>query len=385
MARLKSDNIQWESIPSVKQLMKELNIKRITYSAVIFIFFEILNLVNQPFHDLYFDGGVYTNIGAYHRIGTIILFAGNFLYLIITRVFYKKILQNNVLTKVTYLSYWSMIVIGMTPFLIRDIIVSSDGIIISALNITLLMTLFVIMPIFSRVELIVVYSAFLVYNMSMMIMYDAVMKYSLFVIGLCVSTFIIAYFVQYRYMNMIVKLNLEVRVDYLTGIMNRRGGIDKIQTVYELVKRQNSCMAVYMIDIDYFKQYNDKYGHPEGDAVLKKVAQAITKTFGRVSDVICRYGGEEFLVCSVVNEAGDAELLAEKIQENIKELKIEAAHKAACDLLTVSIGCCVYDMKSVNHKTTVTVDELIYLADKELYTAKNTGRNKVSTDIIPKQ
>ena len=382
MVHSKGDSIRWESIPSLKQLIKELNIKRISYTAIIFIFFELLNLINQPFNDLYFEGSTYTNIGWYHRIGTITLFAGNILYLFITRLFYKKIIISNTVTKIIYLSYWCMIILGMTSFLIRDIIVSGNSVVISALNITLLMTLIVIMPIFSKVELIVIYSSFFIYNLFLMLIYNASMEYSLFVIGLSVSTFIIAYFVQYRYINMIVKLNLEVRIDYLTEIMNRRGGIDKIQTVYELIKRQSGCMVVYMIDIDHFKNYNDKFGHPEGDIVLKKVAKAISKTFTRASDVICRYGGEEFLVCSVVRDNNDAEMLAGKIQNNIKELKIEAANKTASDLVTVSIGYVVFNTQSGNYKTTVTVDDLIYVADQALYEAKNSGRNKISSNEI---
>ena len=382
MAHSKDNNIKWESIPSVKQLIKELNIKRITYTAIIFIFFELLNLVNQPFNDLYFEGVTYTNIGLYHRIGTITLLAANILYLIITRVFYKKIIADNIITKVIYLSYWGIIFVGMTPFLIRDIIVSGNGIVISALNITLIMTLIVVMPIFSRIELITVFSSFLVYNIVLMIIYQAALTYSMFVVGLCISTFIIAYFVQYRYMNMIVQLNLEVRIDYLTQIMNRRGGIDKMHTVYELVKRQSGCMVTYMIDIDHFKNYNDKFGHPTGDIVLQKVAAAISKAFTRASDVICRYGGEEFLVCSVVRDSSDAEMLAKKIQENLKELKIEAANKTASDLLTVSIGYIVFTSNPGNYRTAVTVDDLIYAADQALYEAKNTGRNKVASSKI---
>jgi len=378
MAKTKNKNVGWENIPSLKHLIKELNIKRIGYASIIFIFFEILNFVNPPLNDLYFENNsVHVNVALYNQVGTIMLLAINISYLIVTKVFYKKIITNNILNKIVYLSYWGMLFVGITPFFIRDIIVSNYSLVISAVNITLLLTLLVIMPIFSRIEMIVVYTSFFVYNIIIMLISNASIQYITFVFGLYVTIFIIAYFVQHRYINMIIELNLEVRIDFLTGIMNRRGGIDKIHTVYELVKRQSSCMAVYMIDIDHFKYYNDQYGHPAGDIVLKKVAEALEKTYGRASDVICRYGGEEFLVCTVIHDTNDALLLAKKLQDNISELKIKASDKSISEYLTVSIGYVVYNPTSNYYKTSV--DELIDIADKALYEAKNSGRNKVSS------
>ena len=382
MAIMKNKSIGWETIPSLVHLIKELNIKRVGYTAMIFIFFEILNFINPPLSDLYFENNaVHINLAIYNRAGTLMLFIINVIYLIGVKVFYKKITANNILTKIVYLSYWGMLFVGITPFFIRDIIVSDYTLVISAMNITLLLTLLVMMPVFSRIELIAMYTSFFVYNIIIMIICSASVQYVTFVFGLYITIFIIAFFVQHRYINMIVELNLEVRIDFLTGIMNRRGGIDKIHTVYELVKRQNVCMVVYMIDIDHFKYYNDQYGHPAGDVVLKRVAEAITKTYGRASDVICRYGGEEFLVCSVIHDTKDAVLLAEKLQDNISELKIKASDKSIYEYLTVSIGYVVYNSTSNYYR--ISVDELIDIADKALYEAKNTGRNKVSSkDLV---
>ncbi|MCL2517656.1 MAG: GGDEF domain-containing protein [Oscillospiraceae bacterium] len=159
--------------------------------------------------------------------------------------------------------------------------------------------------------------------------------------------------------------------------------MDKVQTILELTKRQNTSIVLYMIDIDYFKSYNDKYGHLYGDTVLKSVAKAISTTFTRISDVVCRYGGEEFLVCSVIKNSHEAEMMANQIQKNIRNLNIDAPNKTISPYLTVSVGYVVYNAQFDDYKSDTNINTLLGIADTALYKAKNSGRNKVESYIMP--
>lgn len=362
----------WDSLPGARQLIKEINIKRIPYIAVIVIIFELTNLIFKTYTYLHSFNSI---MG---MIGMIALILISTAYIIIIKLLYQKIIESEIFTRFIYLSFWGMIIACLTPFLINDIMIAKNFFVHSPLNIVLLCMILIVIPIFFRIELCFLYFGLFIYNLGLILIYTAPIVYSLYVFIICFSSFLISFFVQYQYINMIVNLNFEVRIDYLTGIMNRRGGIDKINTILELCKRQGGLLAIYMIDIDYFKSYNDKFGHIKGDDVLKKVAGAILNTYSRGSDVVCRYGGEEFLVCSVIKNKTEAENMAKKLQNNILELKIEASNKTVSEYLTVSIGYVIYSVQSDD--ITTNVDNLIDYADKALYEAKNTGRNKISSN-----
>jgi len=359
---------EWKSIPDIIQMIHTMNIKRISFVAIGLIIFELINLINKIFNE-----------HLYVIIGIIVLCLINIIYVIITQTLHKQILSNKVLTKVAFLSYWIFIIISMSPFLIYDIMYKSN----TPLNITLLCALLIVIPIFERLELFVIFLSLLSFNIILMVIYEAPINFIIYVIVIILASLFVSNFVQYQYIHMIVQLNFEVRVDYLTGIMNVRGGMDKVQTILELTKRQNTSIVLYMIDIDYFKSYNDKYGHLYGDTVLKSVAKAISTTFTRISDVVCRYGGEEFLVCSVIKNSHEAEMMANQIQKNIRNLNIDAPNKTISPYLTVSVGYVVYNAQFDDYKSDTNINTLLGIADTALYKAKNSGRNKVESYIMP--
>lgn len=366
------EHSSWSNIPGANQFVKEINIRRISYTAAIFILMEILNLVFKTYsYKSYID--TTTSI-----ISMVILIVISVIYITIISIFYNKILTSEKLTRFIYLSFWMIMIIAMKPFFITDIMTAKELSVYSPFNITIICLLLVIIPMFSFPELCSIYTEIFICNLILTIMYNAPFIYTVYVFAICLFSFLISHFIQNQYINMIMRLNFEVRIDYLTGVMNRRGGIDKIHTIFELVKRQTGILVMYMIDIDYFKSYNDKFGHIEGDNVLKKVAQSITDTYGRVSDVVCRYGGEEFLVCSVIKNKHEAEQMAKKLLDNIQALKIEASNKTVSEYLTVSIGYVIYNTEP--NDITTNVAKLIDYADKALYEAKNTGRNKISSN-----
>ncbi len=161
-----------------------------------------------------------------------------------------------------------------------------------------------------------------------------------------------------------------VRTDPLTGLYNKRYFELQFPTQYSIAKRNNDCITAFMVDIDYFKQYNDHYGHLQGDKCLKGVAQALSHVFKRTSDFVARFGGDEFIIYSVGLSELQAQLSAKNLLEYMKDLKIPH-EKSEQSYITLSIG-----IASALWEHAMGQNELIERADKAMYLAKSGGRNK---------
>jgi len=160
--------------------------------------------------------------------------------------------------------------------------------------------------------------------------------------------------------------------DGLTGIQNRRMFDQHIQRAWHQAVREHLAVAVALVDIDCFKDYNDRYGHQAGDECLRAVAVSLTQCARRPLDFVARYGGEEFAI--VLYEASReyvAEVLT-RIQRTIAELNIPHDASRVASRLTVSIGA-AFILPGANR----TPEGLIQLADEALYSAKEQGRNRV--------
>lgn len=155
--------------------------------------------------------------------------------------------------------------------------------------------------------------------------------------------------------------------DELTGIFNRRGLFNAIHHLAHLAQRNENTVGVLMIDIDHFKAINDTFGHPFGDTILRRVAEHIRDAI-RASDVLGRYGGEEFLVFLSSVEPAALGQVGEKIRRTIADLSLDKAK------LTVSIGIA---QGPVGQDVETTIKRLIYLADENLLLAKAAGRNRI--------
>ncbi len=158
-------------------------------------------------------------------------------------------------------------------------------------------------------------------------------------------------------------------IDQLTGLYNRRFLDEVIEKLAAQIKRRNSNLGILMVDIDYFKQVNDKYGHDVGDRVLKEVAQTIRNNV-READYVIRFGGEEILVLLVDVQEGAAEKVAEKIRRAVESRVIEVS--GGVIKKTVSIGVSEFP-KDCDGK----IWQCIKFADVALYYAKEQGRNRV--------
>ena len=167
--------------------------------------------------------------------------------------------------------------------------------------------------------------------------------------------------------DMLEKLSM---YDGLTNIRNRRFFDETFEKTFSEIKRDKKSLAVLMIDIDFFKPYNDNYGHGQGDETLRKVAKALEKTIKRPSDFVARYGGEEFVILlKDINKDG-VEAVANNLLNAVRELKITHEFSKIEKYVTVSIGASFY-----NSNSDITKLELLLKADETLYSVKNSGRN----------
>ena len=160
--------------------------------------------------------------------------------------------------------------------------------------------------------------------------------------------------------------------DGLTGLSNRRHFDEYMELEWRRSMREQSQLSLLMIDVDYFKNYNDTFGHLEGDEALRKVASSIRDSSARPSDLPARYGGEEFALVLPNTSQGGARLVAEKLRMTVEALKIPHTSPNEGSSLTISIG-----LSTITPKTGSNCRELISAADKGLYLAKNSGRNQV--------
>jgi two-component system chemotaxis family response regulator WspR len=160
--------------------------------------------------------------------------------------------------------------------------------------------------------------------------------------------------------------------DGLTGLSNRRHFDEYMELEWRRSLREQSQLSLLMIDVDYFKTYNDTFGHLEGDEALRQVAAAIRDASARPSDLPARYGGEEFALVLPNTSQGGARLVAEKLRMTVAALKIPHISPTEGSSLTISIG-----LSTITPQPGSNCRELISAADKGLYLAKNNGRNQV--------
>lgn len=165
--------------------------------------------------------------------------------------------------------------------------------------------------------------------------------------------------------------NEAVYYDLLTGIFNRRYFDESMTRVLKTLSRSHGVLSLLMIDIDFFKNYNDRYGYSAGDDCLRTVADALTKGVTRADDFVVRYGLEEFAVVLPNTNEDGARLLADNMLEAVRDCSITHEHSSVADIVTVSIGVTtgVVEPKS-------RADNFIIRADELLYMSKQNGRNR---------
>jgi len=170
--------------------------------------------------------------------------------------------------------------------------------------------------------------------------------------------------------DMINRLKLMASIDSMTGLFNRGYLIDISKSFLNLAKRDKNNTSIMMIDIDKFKNINDSYGHIVGDDVINTLASLLQK-LSRKSDIVSRWGGEEFMILLPETNIDGAVVIAQKIRKDVEDLVISLDNNRKLKL-TISIG-----VSMVDNENDTDIQSPINRADKLLYEAKNSGRNKV--------
>lgn len=174
------------------------------------------------------------------------------------------------------------------------------------------------------------------------------------------------------------ELNKMAFVDGLTGISNRRYFEDSLNREWENALKASDPLSVILIDIDFFKLYNDTYGHQQGDLCLKQVAQTLNESAGISRNIVARYGGEEFVAVLPGQDVKGATFVANRMISAISLLKLPHESSTVSDILTISLGvACLTPAQELSPA------DLLKIADRELYNAKKEGRNRyrISTEI----
>jgi|GEM_PF-6753216 len=162
------------------------------------------------------------------------------------------------------------------------------------------------------------------------------------------------------------------QTDGLTGLANRRHFDERIDFESKRALRDKSLVSLAMMDIDYFKLYNDNYGHQAGDNVLQKVADCLDNNVKRSTDLVARYGGEEFAIIFVGCSRQEAVRLAKNLVRAVEDLAIEHAYSKCSNKITCSMG-----LVTSQSSKKLSTKKIIRMADKALYQGKESGRNQL--------
>lgn len=180
------------------------------------------------------------------------------------------------------------------------------------------------------------------------------------------------------------ELYLLANLDGLTGVANRRCFDEYWHKQWYLLTEQQKPLSLILIDIDYFKNYNDRYGHQAGDECLQTVARTISNALKRPTDLAARYGGEEFAIALPNTALAGAKQIVQAISAEIAKLNLEHLHSPISDRITLSSGIsCTIPNPNTSWKSAIAI------ADKALYQAKEEGRNRycifgeTSVPVVP--
>jgi diguanylate cyclase (GGDEF)-like protein len=167
-------------------------------------------------------------------------------------------------------------------------------------------------------------------------------------------------------------------LDGMTGAFNRRYFDDQLQIEWRRAQRTSKPLSVILIDVDYFKDYNDHYGHLLGDEALRILVAAAKPALQRPGDFLARYGGEEFVCLLPDTPLADAAALAERIRQAVADQRVLHEHNPRQGVMTISLG-----VAESLHAGITNAVQLIGAADNQLYLAKRSGKNRVCATCQP--
>ncbi len=343
----------------MNNMLVRLNIKRVSLAAALTLAFEVFNL---------FDGATYQYW--YLSTGTLAVASVSAVYVILGYIAERRTMDLRFL-HFAYRGYWLLLTLCLTPFFIFDVQRGSIS------NVLLLFALLVMAPVFSMRESKLIFSFIVLYVVLTVMLAGANFLFGVRVAFIGIGSMLLSYELHNGYIDTICSLRAESALDGLTKLYTRHEGIEHMRALLTFCRRMGRIVAVLYIDIDYFKSYNDSFGHPQGDRTLLQIADCIRRCFTRETDVLCRMGGEEFAVMIPIAQRGMALMMAKKLLQMVSSLGIQSGMAARLDIVTISIGVVVFDPDM--HMETQ-MEELIEEADRQLYIAKSGGRNCIAME-----
>jgi diguanylate cyclase (GGDEF)-like protein/PAS domain S-box-containing protein len=170
------------------------------------------------------------------------------------------------------------------------------------------------------------------------------------------------------------KLAALATLDGLTGLANRRHFDERLREEWARAYREGTSLSLLILDVDHFKKFNDRYGHPAGDACLLAIAHAIAAEARRPADLAARYGGEEFVMLLPNTDSVGCELVGERIRQGLRQLCIPHAQNLPSRRVTVSLGGATIQLHVDRPSES---SSLVQTADRALYAAKESGRDRL--------
>ncbi len=350
-------DINIDALELNKALVK-LNIKRVTLAAFLVSLFEVFNFFDKSAVQYPFV-----------RIGTIAVISVSLIYIVLGYFEERCADVNVVYLRTAYRAYWILLTLCMTPFFILDVRMGT------LINVVLFFGLLVFAPVFSMKENKAMFSFFVLYVVVVVMLAKADFLSGLRTAFIGIGASLLSFKLHSGYMDMICSLHVEGAMDGLTKLCNKQEGLARMHALMTFSRRMQRTIALFYIDIDYFKSYNDTFGHVAGDQALAQVADCMRRCFSRETDILCRFGGEEFSAMICTDMRTSAIQMAKKLIRMVSDLGIQSGLAAKESVVTVSIGLVVLEPETGK---SVPPEELIEEADRQLYIAKTGGRNCIA-------
>ena len=353
--KLQNTNID---ILELNEALVRLNIKRVTLAAFLVSLFEVFN---------FFDSS--TIQYPFVRTGTIAVISVSLMYIVLGYFEERRTDVNFLHLQIAYRAYWILLTLCMTPFFILDVKMGT------LINVVLFFGLLVFAPVFSMKENKAMFSFFVLYVVVVVMLAKADFLSGLRTAFIGIGASLLSFKLHSGYMEMICSLHVEGATDGLTKLYNKQEGLARMRALMTFARRMQRTIALYYIDIDHFKSYNDTFGHVAGDQALVRVADCMRRCFSRETDILCRFGGEEFSVMICTDMRASATQMAKKLIHMVSELGIQSGLAAKESVVTISMGAVVLEPETGK---SVPPEELIEEADRQLYIAKTGGRNCIA-------
>lgn len=354
-----------QDMEQIQQQRMAANLNRIMLSNVLLILFQTMNLAVDLLTKAHGSYGIYFNIGALCIIAVCLL-ATHWVLVILRDKSAQGVYRRS--KRWFILLYYFLISILILGFSVVDLIERN-----SLNNFWALVVYLGVFPVLEAREAAPLFGLSLSFQLVVLLLAHAPANHLQQCVMLMMSAFVVnQVFFSSFLSTQLSRIQLEAvsHVDYLTDVLNRRGMSNWMETHKEDLRgRQVACG---FIDIDYFKVYNDAYGHLEGDDCLKKISDMVKAFFAKEETMICRYGGEEILVILPGLDYVQAGRRFDALRAAIRKADIPFQASPLLDSVTVSIG---YATQSVFEPGELR--DLIRRADDALYTAKKGGRNRV--------